>query len=134
MMATSGLWMGNRYDSDIGAQIDPKKENKSQNSEHTLGNSSGGKETKHEQHSYRISTKDGSRERGKTTTEKENKPTVLLDARVRHLKDQLIRAKVYLSLSVTRNNPHFIRELQLRMKEVIREIGDATKDSELPKK
>lgn len=86
------------------------------------------------QHSSRRSTKNSRREQGKTTTEKENEPTVLLDARVRHLKDQLIRSKVYLSLSSTRNNPHFIRELRLRMKEVLRAIGDATKDSELPKK
>ncbi|KAL2483896.1 putative galacturonosyltransferase 4 [Forsythia ovata] len=116
-----------------GAQTDPEKENNSQNSEHILGNSSKGKEIKHEQHSSRRSTKDGRGERGKTTTEKENEPTVLVDARVRHLKDQLIRAKVYLSLSATRNNPQFIRELRLRMKEVLRAIGDATEDSELPR-
>ncbi|CAA2991912.1 probable galacturonosyltransferase 4 isoform X1 [Olea europaea subsp. europaea] len=115
------------------AKIDPEKENNSQNPEHILVNSSGGKETKHVQHSYRRSTKNSRREQGKTTTEKENEPTILLDARVRHLKDQLIRSKVYLSLSSTRNNPHFIRELRLRMKEVLRAIGDATKDSELPK-
>lgn len=56
------------------------------------------------------------------------------DARVRQLKDQLIRAKVYLSLSATRNNPHFIRELRLRMKEVLRALGEASKDSDLSRK
>lgn len=56
------------------------------------------------------------------------------NARVRHLKDQLIRAKVYLSLPGTRNNPHLTRELRLRIKEVQRTLGDASKDSELPKK
>ncbi|KAL2467045.1 putative galacturonosyltransferase 4 [Abeliophyllum distichum] len=116
-----------------GLQIDPEKENNSQNSEHIMGNSSEEKEIKHDQHYSRRSTKDGRGERGKTTTEKENEPTVLVDARVHHLKDQLIRAKVYLSLSATRNNPQFIRELRLRMKEVLRAIGDATKDSELPR-
>ncbi|KAA0025594.1 putative galacturonosyltransferase 4 [Cucumis melo var. makuwa] len=55
------------------------------------------------------------------------------NARVRHLKDQLIRAKVYLSLPGTRNNPHLTRELRLRIKEVQRTLGDASKDSELPK-
>uniref|UniRef100_A0A7N0UIB4 Hexosyltransferase n=1 Tax=Kalanchoe fedtschenkoi TaxID=63787 RepID=A0A7N0UIB4_KALFE len=55
------------------------------------------------------------------------------DAWVRQLKDQLIRGKVYLSLSATRSNPHFIRELRLRMKEVQRVIADATKDSDLPR-
>lgn len=79
------------------------------------------------------STKDGSREQGKTTTEKENEPTFLLDARVCHLKDKLVRAKVYLSFSATRNNPHFMRKLWLLMKEVLRTIGDATKDSEIEK-
>ncbi|KAJ0082488.1 hypothetical protein Patl1_09634 [Pistacia atlantica] len=59
--------------------------------------------------------------------------TVVPDARVRQLKDQLIRAKVYLSLPATRNNPNFIRELRLRIKEVQRSLGDATKDSDLPK-
>lgn len=66
--------------------------------------------------------------------EKQNEQTVLPDARVRLLKDQLIQGKVYLSLSGTRNNPHFIRELRLRMKETQKALGDATKDSELPKK
>lgn len=58
----------------------------------------------------------------------------LPDAQVLQLKDQLIRAKVYLSLAATKNNPHFIRELRLRIKEVQRIVGAATKDSELPKR
>ncbi|KAI3969559.1 hypothetical protein MKX01_020120 [Papaver californicum] len=59
--------------------------------------------------------------------------TVLSDARVRHLRDQLIRARVYLGLAATRNNPHYIKELRLRMKEVQRALGDASKDSDLPR-
>ncbi|CAO2823561.1 unnamed protein product [Amaranthus hypochondriacus] len=55
------------------------------------------------------------------------------NTQVRYMKDQLIRGKVYLSLSATRNNAHFIRELRQRIKEVQRALGDATKDSELPK-
>uniref|UniRef100_A0A2P2LNH0 Hexosyltransferase n=1 Tax=Rhizophora mucronata TaxID=61149 RepID=A0A2P2LNH0_RHIMU len=55
------------------------------------------------------------------------------DLQLRQLKDQLIRARVYLSLPVTKHNPHFTRELRLRIKEVQRVLGDATKDSELPK-
>ncbi|OMO64650.1 Glycosyl transferase, family 8 [Corchorus olitorius] len=55
------------------------------------------------------------------------------DAQVRHLKDQLIRAKVYLSLPGIKNNPHITRELRLRIKEVSRALGDAAKDSDLPK-
>ncbi|KAM0943038.1 putative polygalacturonate 4-alpha-galacturonosyltransferase [Dioscorea sansibarensis] len=55
------------------------------------------------------------------------------DARVRQLRDQLIRAKVYLGLGSTKTNPHFIKELRVRIREVQRALGDATKDSELPK-
>ncbi|KDP29029.1 hypothetical protein JCGZ_16418 [Jatropha curcas] len=55
------------------------------------------------------------------------------DARVRQLRDQLIRARVYLSLPATKNNPQLTRELRLRIKEVQRVLGDATKDSDLPK-
>lgn len=55
------------------------------------------------------------------------------NSRVRYMKDQLIRARVYLSLSATRNNAHFIRELRQRMKEVQKALGDATKDSDLPR-
>jgi alpha-1,4-galacturonosyltransferase len=56
------------------------------------------------------------------------------DARVRKLKDQLIQAKVFLSLQAVRNTPHLTRELRLRVKEVSRTLGDASKDSDLPKK
>ncbi|XP_010481273.1 PREDICTED: probable galacturonosyltransferase 4 isoform X9 [Camelina sativa] len=65
---------------------------------------------------------------------KEKGNNVLLpDAQVRHLKDQLIRAKVYLSLPSAKANPHFVRELRLRVKEVQRALADASKDSDLPK-
>ena len=74
------------------------------------------------------------REPAKTRPEKQNERPVIPDARVRHLKDQLVRARVYLSLSTTRNNPHFTRELRLRMKEVQRVLGDASRDSELGRK
>ncbi|XP_058753059.1 probable galacturonosyltransferase 4 [Vicia villosa] len=55
------------------------------------------------------------------------------DARVRKLKDQLIQAKVFLSLQAVRNIPHLTRELRLRVKEVSRTIGEASKDSDLPR-
>ncbi|XP_057765180.1 probable galacturonosyltransferase 4 isoform X2 [Salvia miltiorrhiza] len=84
-----------------------------------------------ERPSERIAVvKDNSRE---ARTEKQNEQIIMPDARIRQLKDQLIRAKLYLSLSVTRTNPHFVRDLRLRMKEVLKVLGDATKDSELPK-
>ncbi|CAI8592374.1 unnamed protein product [Vicia faba] len=55
------------------------------------------------------------------------------DVRVRKLKDQLIQAKVYLSLQAVRNIPYLTRELRLRVKEVSRTIGEASKDSDLPR-
>lgn len=85
-------------------------------------------------HSAQASAKVSTSEPIKIKTEKQNEQTGPVDARVRHLKDQLIRGRVYLSLAATRNNPHFIRELRLRMKEVQRALGDSTKDSELPTK
>lgn len=92
------------------------------------------KETKVERQPSRASSRNGGREAMDAQTDKRSEQSALPDARVRQLKDQLIRGKVYLSLSATRNNPHFIRELRLRMKEVQRALGDATKDSELPRK
>ncbi|KAK2997750.1 hypothetical protein RJ639_026229 [Escallonia herrerae] len=110
-------------------QSEKKEEAKLGVSEHTSKNAFPKGEMEHEQQFAQTS--------GKVTTtepikEKQTVPTVMPDAHVRHLKDQLIRVKVYLSLAATRNNPHFIRELRLRMKEVQRALGEATKDSELP--
>ncbi|XP_058202418.1 probable galacturonosyltransferase 4 [Rhododendron vialii] len=90
-------------------------------------------EIKNENQSAKTSIKAGTGEPVNKRNEKQNVRTVIADARVRHLKDQLIQGRVYLSLTATRNNPHFIRELRLRMKEVQRALGDATKDSDLPK-
>lgn len=70
----------------------------------------------------------------KTKLERQSDKTYMSDARVRHLKDQLIRAKVYLGMGPIRSNSQFVRELRLRMKEIQRALGDATKDSDLPKK
>ncbi|KAH7856363.1 hypothetical protein Vadar_000599 [Vaccinium darrowii] len=90
-------------------------------------------EIKHEEQAATTSFKVSTGEAVKRGTEKQNDRTALSDARVRRLKDQLIQGRVYLSLTGTRNNPHFIRELRLRMKEVQRALGDATKDSDLPR-
>ncbi|WZY78468.1 hypothetical protein YC2023_024852 [Brassica napus] len=65
--------------------------------------------------------------------EKESGNVRIPDAQVRLLKDQLIRAKVYLSLPAAKANAHFVRELRLRIKEVQRLVLDASKDSDLPK-
>ncbi|RWW14286.1 hypothetical protein GW17_00021953 [Ensete ventricosum] len=44
------------------------------------------------------------------------------DGRVRQLKDQLIRAKVYLGIGPIRANPHLVRELRLRIKDTQRAV------------
>ncbi|KAL3820861.1 hypothetical protein ACJIZ3_006766 [Penstemon smallii] len=111
-------------------QNDVKKEISSQHSEPIPEDVSDKTELKH---TSRNSGKDILREQVKPKTEKQNEQTVMPDARVLQLRDQLIRGKVYLSLSGTKSNPHFIRELRLRMKEVQRALGDANKDSELPR-
>ncbi|GMP92585.1 hypothetical protein CsSME_00042745 [Camellia sinensis var. sinensis] len=101
----------------------------------TSNNAAVNLETKLEKQSAKTSVKFGAGEPIKTQIEKQNDKTVMpSDARVRHLKDQLIQGRVYLSLTATRNNPHFIRELWLRMKEAQRSLGEAIKDSELPRK
>lgn len=90
-------------------------------------------EPKDRPQSSRTSVKDISRQQVKVRVEKGNEQRVFLDAQVRQFKDQLIQAKLYISLSATRNNPRFVRELRLRMKEVLHTLGDATKDSDLPR-
>jgi len=69
-----------------------------------------------------------------TETVKHNNSVTPSDARVQKLKNQLIQAKIYLSLQAVRNTPHLTRELQLQVKEVSRTLGDASKDSDLPRK
>lgn len=56
------------------------------------------------------------------------------DMKVRELKDQLIKARVYLSLAPPNSNSHLVKELKLRIKEVERAVGRATKDSALSRK
>lgn len=91
-------------------------------------------ERKHQQHLLQTSVNAGSEEHMKTRTEKHSDKTYMPDARVRYFKDQLIRAKVYLGMGPIRSNSQFVRELRLRMKEVQRALGDATKDADLPRK
>ncbi|KAG6691820.1 hypothetical protein I3843_10G081600 [Carya illinoinensis] len=94
-------------------------------------NASQNMETKRRQQSTETPSKIDKKVRIKIDAGKQKDQTAMPDARVRQLKDQLIRAKVYLSLPATRNNPHFTRELRGRIKEIQRALGDASKDSEL---
>ena len=71
--------------------------------------------------------------RESSKSEDDDEEAAAPNTRVQYLKDQLVQAKVYLSLSATRNNVHFIRQLRQRMKEIQRILGRANKDSELPR-
>ncbi|KAL9455511.1 hypothetical protein AB3S75_004853 [Citrus x aurantiifolia] len=90
-------------------------------------------DTKHQQESSQTYGVLEKKEPTKINNEKQTEQTTPPDFRVRQLKDQLIKAKVYLSLPATRNNANFVRELRLRIKEVQRALGDAAKDSDLPR-
>lgn len=116
-------------DESIAMETNSKKKTSSTDPNQTLDSTK--TETRHDQHTVQTSGKVVSGETARGKDEERNAQIVPPDARVRQLKDQLIRAKVYLSLSATRSNPHFIRELRLRIKESLRALGEATKDSDL---
>ncbi|KAK9273589.1 hypothetical protein L1049_018399 [Liquidambar formosana] len=54
------------------------------------------------------------------------------DSTVRLMRDQTIMARVYLSIAKMKNKLDLHRELQTRLKESQRALGDATADSDLP--
>uniref|UniRef100_A0A0D9XEW9 Hexosyltransferase n=1 Tax=Leersia perrieri TaxID=77586 RepID=A0A0D9XEW9_9ORYZ len=54
------------------------------------------------------------------------------DATIRTIKEQLTRAKTYLSLVASRGNHGFARELRTRMRDIQRVLGDATSGGQLP--
>ncbi|WVZ79471.1 hypothetical protein U9M48_027045 [Paspalum notatum var. saurae] len=66
-------------------------------------------------------------------TDGKTKSSVLPDARIRNIKDQLIKAKVYLGLGSIRANSQYLKDLRQRMREVQKVLGDASKDTDLPK-
>ncbi|RZC81348.1 hypothetical protein C5167_043922 [Papaver somniferum] len=55
------------------------------------------------------------------------------DEKVKEGKDQVIRAKAYLTFAPPGSNSHLVKELKLRIKELERSLGDATKDADLPR-
>ncbi|KAL5972339.1 hypothetical protein ACLOJK_041592 [Asimina triloba] len=91
-------------------------------------------ESKSVKQSTQASIKVDAEKLHKTNSGRQSDKTVAPDTRVRLLKDQLIRAKVLLGLGSIRNNPPILRELRLRIKEVTKVLGDATKDTDLPKR
>uniref|UniRef100_A0A1J3JW56 Hexosyltransferase n=1 Tax=Noccaea caerulescens TaxID=107243 RepID=A0A1J3JW56_NOCCA len=103
------------------------------NDMHASDDNSQNKERVHVQLTQQTSKKVDEQEPRAIEAEKKRGNMLMPDAKVKHLKDQLIRAKVYLSLPAAKANAHFVRELRLRIKEVQRALGDASKDSDLPK-
>ncbi|XP_057965856.1 probable galacturonosyltransferase 6 [Malania oleifera] len=53
------------------------------------------------------------------------------DEKVKEIKDQLLRAKTYLTFAPPKSSSHLVKELKTRMKEVGRALGGATKDSDM---
>ncbi|KAK7246049.1 hypothetical protein RIF29_40907 [Crotalaria pallida] len=89
------------------------------------------KATKQEQPATEASS--NVNKKGPILSNKQKNDRMPPDARVQQLKDQLIQAKVYLSLPAVKANSQLTRELRSRVKEITRTLGDASKDSELPR-
>eukprot|EP00261_Vitis_vinifera_P020908 XP_010651939.1 PREDICTED: probable galacturonosyltransferase 6 isoform X4 [Vitis vinifera] len=100
-----------------GTEHKVKEENK-QNPQKKLATTSGGKEqsslTK-VQHDQSI----------------RSQPQRVTDEKIKQIRDQVIRAKAYLNLAPPSSNSHLVKELRLRIKELERAVGEATKDSDL---
>ncbi|CAN0886403.1 Probable galacturonosyltransferase 6 [Linum grandiflorum] len=54
------------------------------------------------------------------------------DRKIKEIQDKVIQAKVYLSLSPPGSNPHLVKQLRQRIKELER-YSESTKDKDLPK-
>ncbi|KAL6338573.1 hypothetical protein AAG906_021288 [Vitis piasezkii] len=60
-----------------------------------------------------------------------SQPQRVTDEKIKQIRDQVIRAKAYLNLAPPSSNSHLVKELRLRIKELERAVGEATKDSDL---
>nr|GMD73038.1 probable galacturonosyltransferase 6 [Ipomoea batatas] len=56
------------------------------------------------------------------------------DVKLKEMKDQIIRAKVYLSFSPQGSKSHIVKELKMRIKDLERVMGEVTKDSDLSRR
>ena len=54
-----------------------------------------------------------------------------IDTTVRLIRDQIIMARVYVSIATMKNKTNMAHELQIRIKESQRALGDATTDIDL---
>ncbi|CAJ1902542.1 unnamed protein product [Sphenostylis stenocarpa] len=58
-------------------------------------------------------------------------PQKVSNQKVWEIKDQIIRARAYLGFASPGRSSHLVKELKLRIKEMERAVGEATKDSDL---
>lgn len=61
-------------------------------------------------------------------------PRRVLNQKVLEIKDQIIRARAYLGFASPGSSSRLMKELKLRIKEMERALGTATKDSELSRR
>lgn len=81
----------------------------------------------------------GGKEKSNSTTIQHDRsvqhhPRRVLDEKLKEMKDQVIRARMYLNFAPAGSNMHLVKELKLRIKELERAIGESTKDSDLSKR
>ncbi|KAF9619079.1 hypothetical protein IFM89_005093 [Coptis chinensis] len=91
---------------------------------HTNGNSRGGS------HLHPIKEKVHNQTVAKVSNGR-SQPRTVSDEKVREMKDQVIRAKAYLNFAPPGSNSHLVKELRLRIKEIERAVGEASKDLDL---
>lgn len=63
-----------------------------------------------------------------------SQPQRVTDEKIKQIRDQVISAKAYLNLAPPSSNSHLVKELRLRIKELERAVGEATKDSDLSRR
>ncbi|XP_039027572.1 probable galacturonosyltransferase 6 isoform X2 [Hibiscus syriacus] len=71
--------------------------------------------------------------RGRRDQYLQSQSHVEVDEKINLMRDQIIRAKAYLNFAPPNSNSHLIKELRTRIKEVEQAVGDACKESDLPR-
>lgn len=103
-----------------GANYDTTEDNQKRKTENSLSISSGKEEYKEKiaQHDRKV----------------QSLSRRVIDEKWKEMKDQVIRARAYLSFAPPNSNSHLVKELKQRIKDLERAMGESTKDSELSKR
>lgn len=64
----------------------------------------------------------------------QSQPQRVSDEKIKQIRDQVIRAKAYLTFAPPSSNSHLMKELRVRIKELERALGEATNDSDLSRR